>query len=365
MRTTYLVFTATLLVVTGACIKKVESESRDKAIAASAAAVDSAGVLIYPGEKHLANVKQLTFGGQNAEAYFNRDCSELIFQSTRDNRECDAIYRMNIDGTNVRMMSSGKGTTTCSYVAPDGRSIIYASTHAGGESCPPRPDMSHGYTWAIYADYDIYTASPDGTNPVKLTNSPGYDAECVYSYQGDKILFTSLRSGDLEIYLMNPDGSQVEQLTNEDGYDGGAFFSLDGQSICWRASRPKDSALTDYKNLLAMNLVRPSKLEIYVMNLKDRQPIKLTSLNAGSFGPYFHPDGKRIIFASNYNDPKGRNFDLYMVDIATKEIEQITYNPSFDGFPMFSHDGKRLVFASNRNGKVRGETNIFIADWAE
>lgn len=365
VRATHIIFTATLVILTAACIKKVESQSRDKAIAASAAAVDSAGVLIYPGEKHLANVKQLTFGGQNAEAYFNRDCSELIFQSTRDGHECDAIYRMNIDGTNVRLLSSGKGTTTCSYVAPDGRSIIYASTHEGGESCPPRPDMSHGYTWAIYADYDIYTAKPDGTNPVKLTATPGYDAEGVYSYQGDKIIFTSVRSGDLEIYLMNPDGSGVERLSNEDGYDGGAFFSLDGQWICWRASRPKDSALVDYKNLLAMNLVRPSKLEIYVMNLKDRKPIQLTSLNAGSFGPYFHPDGKRIIFASNYNDPKGRNFDLYMVDIATKEIEQITYNPSFDGFPMFSHDGKRLVFASNRNGKERGETNIFIADWAE
>lgn len=321
--------------------------------------------LAMPGETHLANIKQLTFGGQNAEAYFSYDGSELIFQSTRDSMQCDAIYRMNADGSGVRMVSNGKGSTTCSFISPDGKSIIYASTMAGGDECPPKPDMSRGYTWALYKDYDIYKADPDGSNLVRLTDTPGYDAEDVYSPQGDKIIFTSVRDGDLDLYTMNPDGSNVQRITNEVGYDGGAFFSLDGKWICWRASRPHGAELDDYLTLLKDGLIRPSKLEIYVMNLETRETIQLTDNGKANFGPYFHPDGKRVIFASNMNDPQGRDFDLYMVNIETKEIEQITHNDSFDGFPMFTHDGKKLVFASNRHGSVPHETNIFIADWVD
>lgn len=320
---------------------------------------------IFEGEKHFANLKQLTFSGQNAEAYFSYDASELIFQSTRDSMECDAIFRMNADGSNVRMVSSGQGVTTCSFIAPDGKSIIYASTHLAGSACPPKPDMSRGYIWALYDSYDIFKADPDGSNLVRLTETDGYDAEGVFSLQGDKIVFTSVRDGDLDLYMMNPDGSNVERLTNEIGYDGGAFFSLDGKSICWRASRPGGDELNDYLELLADGLIRPSKLEIFVMNLEDREPIQLTSNGAANFGPYFHPDGKRVIFASNLADPQGRNFDLFMVDIETIELEQITHFGSFDGFPMFSHDGKKLVFASNRDGSEPGETNVFIADWVD
>lgn len=318
-----------------------------------------------PAETHLANIKQLSFGGQNAEAYFSTDSKELIFQSTRDSLQCDAIFRMNADGSNVRMVSSGKGRTTCSFLSPDGKTIIYASTHQGGESCPPPPDMSKGYVWAVYKDFDIYAANPDGSNIRPLTTTPGYDAEAVYSRKGDKILFTSVRNGDLDLYQMNADGSNVEQLTNTPGYDGGAFYSFDGEWIVWRASRPTGDSLKEFQALLADGLVRPRDLEIYIMNLKDRKPIQLTSNGAANFGPFFHPDGKRVIFSSNVNDPKGRNFDLFMVDVTTKKIEQVTFNETFDGFPMFSHDGKKLVFASNRNGKVRGETNIFIADWID
>ncbi len=320
--------------------------------------------LLFPGEeKYIANIRQLTFGGQNAEAYFSHDGKELIFQATTEGRECDAIYRMNIDGSHVHMLSSGKGTTTCSFISPDGKSIIYASTHVAREACPHKPDMSKGYTWAIHEGYDIFKADTNGGNLVQLTSTPGYDAECVYSPNGEKILFTSVRTGDLELFMMNPDGSNVEQLTNEPGYDGGGFFSLDGQWICWRASRPQGDTLADYQSLLKEHLVRPSKLEIYVMNLADKKPMQLTSNGKANFGPYFHPDGVHIIFASNMNDPKGRNFDLFVVNKETKAIEQITNCPLFDGFPMFSHDGTKLVFASNRRGKVRGETNIFIADW--
>lgn len=340
------------------CGQKAEDQPKD------VASVDQKpAVTIFDGETHFRNIRQLTFGGENAEAYFSYDGRELIFQSTRDGRGCDAIYRMNADGSDVRMVSSGKGATTCSFIAPDGKSIIYASTRLGGDACPPKPDMSRGYVWALYKDYDIYRADPDGSNPVRLTTTPGYDAEAVYSPLGDKIIFTSVRTGDLELFTIDPNGKNVEQITNTPGYDGGAFFSLDGQWICWRASRPTGEALRDYRELLSEGLIRPSHLEIYVMNLKDRKPIQLTNNGAANFGPYFHPDGTHVIFASNVDDPQGRNFDLYMVDKDTKEVERITYCPSFDGFPMFTHDGSELVFASNRDDKTAGETNIFIADW--
>lgn len=315
------------------------------------------------GESHLKNIRQLTFGGQNAEAYFSHDGRELIFQSTRDELECDAIFRMNIDGSNQRLVSTRQGVTTCAFIAPDNRSIIYASTHVAGDMCPPKPDYSRGYVWPLYASYDIFKAGPEGGNLQRLTHTPGYDAEAVFSPKGDKILFTSVRSGDLELYLMNPDGSGIQQLTSDLGYDGGAFFSLDGEWIVWRASRPTGKALHDYQALLAQGLIRPGNLEIFIMNLDARKPIQLTYNGAANFAPYWHPDGKHVIFSSNMENPKGRNFDLFLVEVDSRKLERVTNYPGFDSFPMFSHDGKKLVFASNRNGKVPGETNIFIADW--
>lgn len=342
---------ALIMFLLGGCIKKVEKKETP--------------MTIFDGENHLKNGVQLTFGGQNAEAYFSYDASELIFQSTRGERECDAIYRMNADGSDIRLVSNGDGVTTCSFIAPDNQSIIYASTYLGGEPCPPKPDMSRGYVWSLYKAYDIFKADPDGSNIVQLTNTEGYDAEAVYSPVGDKIIFTSVRSGDLELYIMDPDGSHVEQITDMPGYDGGAFFSLDGKWIVWRASRPEGEELVEYQTLLAEGLIKPKKLEIYIMNLEERKPIQLTNNGAANFGPYFLPNMKKVIFASNMDDPQNRNFELYTVDIETKEVERITYNPTFDGFPMFSHDGKKLVFASNRDNALPGETNIFICDWVD
>lgn len=317
--------------------------------------------------KHLKNIKQLTFGGENAEAYFSSDGKQLVFQSKRDGAEYDSIYIMDIDGNNVRKISSGEGATTCSFISPDGKSIIYGSTHLYGKDTIPRPDMSRGYVWPLYASYDIFKINISGCSfsLQRLTDTPGYDAEAVYSPDGTKIVFTSVRTGDLELFLMNPDGSNVEQLTSELGYDGGAFFSRDSKWIVWRASRPEGKELKDYESLLKDNLIRPSKLEVYIMNLEDRVPIQLTDNGAANFGPYFHPNGEKVIFVSNMENPRGHNFDLYMIDIRTREIERITYFEGFDGFPMFSYDGKRLVFASNRDNNVRGETNVFIADWVD
>ena len=321
--------------------------------------------LALPQEKHLPNLKQLTFGGENAEAYFSSDGKKLIFQSTRDGRECDQIYTMNIDGSDVKMVSTGEGRTTCAYFFPGDKRILYSSTHLGSKQCPPRPDFSKGYVWAVYDTFDIFTAKPDGSDLKQLTNTPGYDAETTISRNG-KLVFTSKRDGDLDIYTMDANGKHVKRLTNELGYDGGPFWSYDGKQIVYRAYHPQtEKEKADYIALLKQNLIRPTTLEIWVMNADGSNKRQVTHLNKASFAPYFFPDGKRIIFASNYADPKGRDFDLYEVNVDGSGLERITYNDTFDGFPMFSPDGKKLVFASNRHDKVQGETNIFIADWVE
>jgi Tol biopolymer transport system component len=324
----------------------------------------SAATLARPGERHLRNVRQLTFGGENAEAYFGFRGERLVFQSTRDGRECDQLYTMALDGSDVRMVSTGKGRVTCGYFLPHDARLLYASTHHLDAACPPRPDLSQGYAWALY-DYDLFLAGADGADPRPLAPAPGYDAEATVSKDG-WIVFTSTRDGDLELYKMRDDGSQLTRLTHAPGYDGGAFFSADGKRIVYRASRPATpEALAEYQALLAKKLVRPAQLEIWVMDADGANQRQVTRLGAASFAPFFHPDGKRIVFASNHADPKGRNFDLYLVKDDGTGLERVTTEQTFDGFPMFSADGKQLVFGSNRNAARPGETNVFIADWVE
>src|SRR3989440_3909625 len=319
-----------------------------------------------PSEKHLRGVRQLTFGGENAEAYFSGDGRQLIFQSKRDGRPCDQIYEMNADGSDVRMVSTGKGRTTCSYFFPNGRRILFSSTHLASPDCPQPPDYSHGYVWAVYPAYDIFTARPDGSDLKRLTTTPGYDAESTFSVDGRKIVFTSMRDGDLDIYTMDADGRNVKRLTNELGYDGGPFFSRDGKHIVYRANHPQTPAeIERYKQLLARNLIEPNALEIWVMDADGRNKHQVTGLDVGSFAPYFMPDGRRGIFSSNYPDIHSRDFNLFVVNTDGTNLEQVTFNPTFDGFPVFSPDGRKLVFASNRNARVKGDTNVFIADWVE
>ena len=343
----------------------------DKTRAANGLVIKGAGAdgkLEVEGEKHLRNIKQLTFGGENAEAYFVADGSKLIFQSKRDGRQCDQIYTMNPDGSDVKMVSTGDGRTTCSYIFPNKKRILYASTHLGAKECPPAPDFAalKSYVWAIYPTYDIFTANIDGSDVKQLTNTPGYDAEATISRDGKRIVFTSLRDGDLDIYTMDANGKNVKRLTTELGYDGGPFWSADGKKIVYRAYHPKtEQEIARYKERLGQNLIEPNTFELWVMDADGKNKKQITSLGAASFAPFFHPDGKRIIFCTNYNTGNVRNFDLYMVNVDGTGLERITYNETFDGFPMFSPDGKKLVFASNRNGKVRGDTNIFIADWSE
>jgi TolB protein len=316
-------------------------------------------------ERHLANIRQLTFGGENAEAYFQSDGSHLIYQSTRAGHPCDQIFTMKVDGSEVRRVSNGTGRTTCGYFYPDGREILFASTHESSSECPPRPSFARGYVWPIYDGYEIYRANADGSNLRRLTSSPGYDAEATIAPDG-LVVFTSVRDGDMEIYTMKADGSDVRRLTNRVGPDGGPFFSWDGQRIAFRGrTLEAGPELDDYRALLKEGLWRPTELELFVMDRDGENLRQVTRLGGANFAPSWHPDGKRLIFASNIHDPKGRNFDLYLVNLDGTGLERVTFNGTFDGFPMFSPDGKRLVFASNRQARTEGETNVFVADWVE
>lgn len=317
-------------------------------------------------EKHLRNIKQLTFGGENAEAYWSFDGKKLVFQSTRDDLKADQIFTMNADGSDVKMVSTGKGRTTCAYFLKGDRKLLYASTHLGGDEPPPPPDPSQGYVWGIFPTYDVFIANADGSDVERLTTKNGYDAEATVSPDGKKIVFTSTRDGDLELYSCDIDGRNVKRLTHELGYDGGAFFSPDSQMICYRANHPKsDEDVKTYKDLLSRDLVKPNKMELWVMNADGSNKRQVTSNGFANFCPFFTPDGKKLIFSSNMDDPKGRppNFELYLINLDGTGLERLTFEPSFDGFPMFSPDGKKLVWASNRGARQRGETNIFVADW--
>jgi TolB protein len=329
--------------------------------------------LLASGEEtHLKNIRQLTFGGQNAEAYFSLDDKQLIFQHQGDGVPCDQIYTIPVDTPDgkpavPKLVSTGKGRTTCSYFFPAGNRILFSSTHAANAACPPKPDYSKGYVWPIYDTYQIFTAKPDGSNLKQLTYAKGYNAESTITRDGKHIVFTSTRNGDLDIYTMDADGSHVKQLTHELGYDGGPFWSYDGKKIVYRAQHPETpEEISDYKSLLSQGLIRPGNLEIWVMNADGSGKHQVTRNGAANFAPYWHPDGKRIVFASNVADPKnGRDFDLYIINADGSNLVRITYAPDFDAFPMFTSDGKRLVWASNRNGKAPHETNLFLADWSD
>jgi Tol biopolymer transport system component len=336
---------------------------------AAAAAAAAAYAVPYPAdpeEPRLRNLRRLTDGGENAEAYFSADGTQLIFQSNRPpDVPCDQIYIMSVDGSDRREVSTGRGRTTCAYFFPGSDRILFSSTHLVNEQCPPPPDYSQGYVWPL-DDYDIFTAAPDGSDLRRLTDTPGYDAEATLSRDGSRIVFTSVRDGDLDLYVMNADGSNVQRLTEDVGYDGGAFFSPDGTRIVYRAHHPTDPVeIEDYRRLLAANLIRPGELDIWIMNADGTDKRRVAELPGADFGPFFHPGGEKIIFSSNLHDPTGRNFDLYLIGTDGTGLERVTVHDDFDGFPMFSPDGTKLVFASNRGAAREGDTNIFLADWVE
>jgi Tol biopolymer transport system component len=314
-------------------------------------------------ERRLRNVRQLTFGGQNAEAYFDWTGTRVIFQSTRAPFSCDQIFVMNADGGDVRLVSTGKGRTTCGFFFPDGRRVIYASTHLAAGACPPLPDRSAGYVWPLYRGYDIFSADLDGGNLRRLTDRDGYDAEGAVSPDGGRIVFTSVRDGDLDVYVMDADGGNVRRLTHGAGYDGGAFFSWDGRFIVFRASRPAGADLDEYRALLGQGLVRPRRLEICVMRADGSGLTRITDNGAANFAPFMHPDSRRVIFSSNLHDPTGRSFALYLVNVDGSGLERVTWADGFASFPMFSRDGTQLIFSATRHAQAPRDINVFIADW--
>lgn len=326
----------------------------------------------YSDEVHFKNIRQLTFGGDNAEAYFSFDGKYIIYQrtDTKNGIMCDQIWMGKIplkgEDFHPKLVSTGTGRTTCAYFYPDGKHILYASTHLGSKECPPVPDKEKmkRYIWPIYKDFDIFMADTNGTIVKQLTKTPGYDAEATISPKGDKIIFTSMRNGDLDLYTMNLDGSNVKQITHELGYDGGAWFSPDGSQIVWRASRPKTAAeIKDYKDLLSQGLVAPTQMEVWIANADGSNARQITNYGQANWAPNFMPDGKHIIFCSNHEYKRGYPFNMYMIDINGNGLTKISHDKTFDAFPMFSPDGKKIIFGSNRNNGGTHDTNIFIADW--
>ena len=318
-----------------------------------------------PRESHLRAVRQLTFGGQNAEAYFDRSGERLVFQSTRPPFACDQIFTMRADGSQVRLISTGQGRTTCPYFFPDGSRLLYASTHLNSPDCPPPPDRSRGYVWPLY-DYDLFTSGPDGSDLRRIIAHPAYDAEGAVSPDGRRIVFTSSRDGDLDLYLCAAAGANVRRLTDQPGFDGGPFFSWDGRQIVWRGWHPSDPTdLAEYRALLERRLMRPAQAEIFVMSADGTDIRQVTKNGAANWAPFMHPDRERIIFSSNLHDPGRFSFALYVIRRDGSALERVTYAESFASFPMFSRDGSRLVFCSNRGADAPREFNVFMVEWAE
>ena len=318
-------------------------------------------------EVHFESLRMLTDGGENAEAYFSFDGSALVFQATRPGEvPCDRIFTLDLASGKESLVSTGTGRTTCGYFLPGDREVVFASTHAADPACPPPPDRSQGYVWPILPGYDLFARDLESGVLRQLTDAPGYDAEATVSPKGDRLVFTSTRDGDLDLYEMKLPGGEIRRLTDTLGYDGGAFYSPDGSQIVFRASRPEGpEAEREYRELLARGLVRPSRMELFVMDADGGPARQITRLGRAAFAPFFHPSGQRILFSSNHHDEGGREFDLFSIGVDGNGLEQLTFSPGFDGFPMFSPDGRWLAFASNRHNAKRGETNVFLARWKE
>ncbi len=373
MRNIFLLGAVLILAACNTSVKK-KSENTSEPVAAEVKKSETPS-LVYPEETHFKSLRQLTFGGDNAEAYWSFDDTKLIFQATNEkwNAHCDQIFVMNsMEEQSAdkipQLVSTGDGRTTCSYFMPGDTTILYASTHEHDASCPHKPPKREDgkYVWPIYDSFDIYVADLNGNIVNKLTDEPGYDAEATVSPKGDKIVFTSLRTGDLELYTMNLDGSDVKQITFDLGYDGGAFFSHDGTKLIFRSSRPTSPEdVKEYKDLLKQGLVMPTNMELYICNVDGSDLRQLTSLGKANWSPFFHVSDEKVIFSSNHASERGFQFNLYMINIDGTGLERISHDKVFDAFPVFSYSGKYLAFSSNRNNGGTYETNLFLAEWQD
>ncbi len=339
------------------------------------AATPATDSLRYPEESHFKNIQQLTYGGDNAEAYWSFDGKMLVFQRTnpKDGIPCDQIFIGKIPKPGkpfeYKLLSTGKGRTTCAFFTKDNKHVIYASTHLGSEACPPTPDRAkygNKYIWPLYSSFDIFMADLDGKIVKQLTNSKGYDAEATLSPDGKKMIYTSTKDGDIELYIMDLENGSEKRITNTLGYDGGAWFSPDGTKLIWRASRPKTEVeIKEYKDLLSENLVAPTNMEVWVSNADGSNARQITSYGQANWAPAYMPDSKRIIFASNHEYKRGFPFNLYTINEDGTNLQKISRDKGFDAFPMFSPNGKKIIFCSNRNNGGTRDTNVFMADWVE
>ncbi len=356
-----------LVLILFSCNFSVKQENQDK--------TNMVNQILYENETKIKNIKQLTFNGDNAEAYWSFDDSKLVFQAKNSDwlADCDQIFITDTNNFTMNqiqpdLVSTGYGRTTCSYFLPGDTTILYASTHLSDSLCPKEPQRRDDgkYVWPIYPSFDIFIADLEGNIVKQLTDEFGYDAEATVSPLGDKIVFTSMRSGDLELYTCDLNGNNVVQVTNQLGYDGGAFFSNNGEKLIFRASRPKtEDEIKNYKQLLSEGLVQPTEMELYICDVDGGDLQQITFLGGANWAPFFHPSDKKVIFSSNHKSKSGFPFNLFMIDVDGKNLEQITYDSMFDAFPVFSNDGKKIVFSSNRNNGGTRSTNLFISDWVE
>lgn len=331
--------------------------------------------LQYPEERHFKNLQQLTFGGDNAEAYFSFDNQWIIFQKTnpKEGILCDQMFIGRVpkfgEKFEYKLVSTGTGRTTCGFFMKDGKHIVYASTHLGSTDCPPVPDRKkygNRYIWPLYNSYDIFMADLNGKIVKQLTNSPYYDAEATISPDGKKMIYTSTKDGDIELYIMDLKTGKEKRITNHIGYDGGAWFSPDGKKLIWRASSPKTEAeIKEFRDLLAEGMVAPTNMEVWIANADGSNAHQITTFGQANWAPAYMPDSKRIIFASNHEYKRGFPFNLYTMNEDASDLTKISRDKGFDAFPMFSYDGKKVIFCSNRNNGGTRDTNIFLADWVE
>ena len=309
--------------------------------------------------KSLKNVRQVTFGfAQAGEGYFRPDGKAIIFQAVpntppsifhtpTDNETEYQIFSSDLTpNATPKMVSTGKGACTCGYFAPDGKSILFASSHLNptpSEAKGPAYSRTDRYKWKFPIGMDIFKADLDGKNLVQLTKTNGYDAEGSYSPDGKKIIFTSFRDGNAEIYIMDADGSNSRRITDKAGYDGGPFFSPDGKKIIYRSDR-KDNDL----------------LQVFINNLEGTDERALTNNEFVNWGPSFHPDSRHILYATSRHGHQ--NYELYLMDTETGKEERITYHDGFDGLPVFSPDGKKLMWTSSGRTADK-KSQLFIADF--
>lgn len=326
-------------------------------------AADDASLVTEHEETFLANVRQVTFGLPRAgEGYFSPDGTTIVYQAFPIGYPFYQIYVQRLDERIPRLLSTGRGRTTCAYFSPKGDQILFASSHTDPDieqtEKKGREEAAQGgrrrYQWEFDPQMELYLINFDGTGLKRLTDSPGYDAEGSFSPDGSQVVFTSTRDGDPDLYVMRSDGTGVRQLTNAPGYDGGPFFSPDGRWVIFRSDRAKKDML-----------------QLFAISADGKIEVQLTdNLDQVNWCPYFHPSGKYIIWAgADYGQgPQKANFDLWTMEIEMTsdsfrggKTTRITDHKAADVLPVFSPDGRKMMWTSNRTPD--GTSQLWIGDW--